>query len=229
MAVIKTVSPPGDGMWRVARGPEPFALREPSPPLRPVDREDRGIGNRFDSAMGNYYVWYCATSLQGCYGETLATFRPDQKVRRAIAGAEEGFMPIGEIPADWRKRRVATRAIFSAERPFVDVEAAETRAVLTSELGWVLDLVGLDDIDVSAIRSRDRRLTRWISEWVWQKHIEEGKPNYAGVRFCSRLNTAWECWAVFDDASPTELERHPVLRQDPALQRVANLFGLDIF
>jgi hypothetical protein len=229
MASVKTVSAPNDGVWRVARTPAPFALLEPSPALRPVDRADRGIGNRFDSAMGNYYVWYCATTREGCYGETLATFRPDPRVRDAISGDEDGFMPIGEIPADWRKRRVAARATFPERRPFVDVEAAETRAVLTRELGWVLDLVGLDEIDVSAIRSRDRRLTRWISQWVWQEHLQESKPNYGGIRFCSNLNSEWECWAAFEDSLPDEQERQPVLRQDPALQRVANLYSLDIF
>lgn len=229
MPTVKTVMPPEAGVWRVGRGPEPFALRDPSPALRPFDQDDRGIGNRFDSAMGNYYVWYCASKRDGCYGETLATFRPDPRVREAVTDGDEGLMPIGEVPADWRKRRVAARTTFSEPRPFVDVEAAETRSLLTRELGWVLDLVGLDEIDVAAIRSRDRRLTRWISQWVWQERLQEHKPDYAGMRYCSNLNSDWECWAVFDDASLTEQERRPVLRQDPALQRVADLFGLDIF
>jgi hypothetical protein len=179
--------------------------------------------------MGNYYVWYFATERDGCYGETLALLRPDPRVKKVIEGDEDGFMPIGEVPADWRKRRVLARATFPQGRPFVDVEAAETRAVLTRELAWVLELVGLDDIDVAAIRSRDRRLTRWISQWVWQKRLEETAPDYAGIRFCSKLNTDWECWAVFADITPIEEERHPVLRQDEALQRVASLFSLDIY
>jgi hypothetical protein len=194
-----------------------------------MDREDRGLGNRFDSAMSNYYVWYCATEPDGCYGETLAPLRPDPKVRSAIKNDEDGFMLIGDVPADWRQRRVLTRATFPPNRPFVDVEAAETRAVLSDELAWVLELVGLDDIDVAAIRSRDRRLTRWISQWVWQKHLDEFQPKYGGIRFCSKLNTEWECWAVFEDTTPTEQERHPVLRQDAALGRVASLFSLDIY
>lgn len=229
MPSIKTVQPPDEGLWRVARGPEPFALRDPPAPLRPVDREDRGIGNRFDSAMGNYYVWYMATQREGCYGETLAPLRPDPRVRAALNHEDEGLMLVGDVPADWRKRRVAIRATFPNDRLFVDVEAAETRAVLTQELAWVLELAGLDDIDVAAIRSRDRRLTRWISQWVWQKRLDEYQPNYAGIRFCSKLNTDWECWAVFADATPHEQERRPVLLQDEALQRVAALFSLNMY
>jgi hypothetical protein len=179
--------------------------------------------------MANYYVWYCATERDGCYGETLAYLRPDPKVQTAIDNDDEGLMLIGEVPADWRKRRVLIRATFPKDRPFVDVEAAETRAVLREELAWVLELVGLDDIDVSAIRSSDRRLTRWISQWVWQKRLDEFQPDYGGIRFCSKLNTDWECWAVFADVTPTEQERHPVLVQDDALQRVASLYSLDVY
>lgn len=228
MSAIKTKLAPDEGLWRVARGPEPFALRDPAPPLRPVDREDRGIGNRFDSAMGDFYVWYCATTLEGCYGETLAPFRPDAKVRQAVGDHDEGLMALGDVPADWRKRRVAVQATF-AELPFVDVEAVETRERLTDELSWVLDLVGYDHIDVSAIRSRDRRLTRWISQWVWQARQQHDTPDYAGLRFCSRLNTDWECWAVFSDVHPNETDRRPILVQDSALQRVASLHKLNVF
>jgi hypothetical protein len=229
MASIKTKNLPAEGIWRVARGPEPFALREPARPLRPVDREDRGIGNRFDSATAEYYVWYCATTLEGCYGEVLAPFRPDPIVTAAIAGDEEGFLPIGEMPADWRKRRVAVQATFPDAGPFVDVEAYDTRQYLAHELGWVLDLVGVDDIDVSAIRSRDRRLTRWISQWVWQQRQNPRAPNYAGIRFCSRLDSSWECWAVFAEVTPHEQERRPVLSQDVALQKVATKYHINIF
>jgi hypothetical protein len=190
---------------------------------------DSGVGNRFDSALGNFRVWYFATSLDGCYGETLAMLRPDPVVRRAIEGDDDCLMPLGEIPADWRQRRIAVRATFSESRPFLDIEAASTRTRLRDELPWLLAELGLDDIDVAAIRGRDRRLTRWIAQWTWQMRNEVGPPNFAGVRFLSRLNTDWECWAVFEDVLPQEEERKPILRQDEALKRVAELYGLEIF
>lgn len=191
---------------------------------------DPGIGNRFDSALSNFRVWYFATSLEGCYGETLAALRPDPTVRSAIgADDDDCLMPLGEIAADWRQRRIALRATFPEERPFLDVEAASTRAILRDELGWLLEQLELDDIDVSAVRSTDRRLTRWIAQWAWHKHGEPGYPRFAGIRFCSRFNTGWECWAVFEDVLPEERERRPVLRHDEALRRVADLYKLNIF
>lgn len=224
---LALADPPEKGLWRVARG-DPFALREPPARLSGSAADPR-IGNRFDSALGNFRVWYFATELEGCYGETLAALRPDPVVLAAIDGEDDCFFPLGEIAADWRQRRIAVRASFPEKRPFLDVEAVSTRAILRDQLPWLLAELGLDDIDVSAIRSKDRRLTRWIAQWTWHQRHETGPPPFAGIRFCSRLNTEWECWAVFEDVLPTERERKSILPQDPALQRVADLYKLQIF
>jgi hypothetical protein len=230
MTELVTEVPREEGLWRVARG-DPFALREPSPPLlASLEHPDSGIGNRFDSALGDFRVWYFATLLEGCYGETLAPLRPDPAVRSAIDdGDDDCLMPLGEIAADWRQRRIAVRATFPENRPFLDVEAAGTRERLRDDLPWLLSKLGLDEIDVGAIRSKDRRLTRWIAQWAWQMRNTVGPPNFGGIRFLSRLNTDWECWAVFEDVLPEEKERKSVLRQDEALRNVADLYGLEIF
>jgi hypothetical protein len=225
MPDIALAYPPEGGVWRVARG-EPFTLRDPPPPL---SLRSGGVGNRFDSALGNYRVWYFATELEGCYAETLAPLRPDPAVVAAIGKDEDGHMPLGEIPADWRQRRIAVRASFPERRPFLDVEANGTRAVLRRELSSMLASLGLDDIDVPAIRSKDRRLTRIVSQWVWEEHEAPGSPPFAGVRFCSRLGSEWECWAVFEDVLPQECERKSILREDEALKRVADLYELVVF
>lgn len=141
------------------------------------------MGNRFDSALGNYRVWYFATELEACYAETLAPLRPSPAVIDAIGRDEEGFFPLGEIAADWRQRRIAVRATFPEDRPFLDVEATGTRAVLRKELAPLLGGLGLDDIDVPAIRSKDRRLTRIVSQWAWEEHEVPGSTPYAGIRF----------------------------------------------
>jgi hypothetical protein len=228
MPEIALAVPPEEGLWRVSRG-DPFALREPSPPLR--GPTDPGLGNRFDSALGNFRVWYFATRLEGCYAETLAPLRPDPAVLAAIGRDEDGLMPLGEIAADWRQRRIAVRATFpeTAQRPFLDVEDAGTRAVLRKELAWLLASIGLDDIDVPAIRSKDRRLTRWVSQWAWEAHEQREARPFAGIRFCSRHGSDWECWAVFEDVLPVEQERRSILAQDEELQRVAKLFELNVF
>lgn len=190
---------------------------------------DRATGNRYDSALGNYRVRYFATSLEGCYGETLGPLRPDPTFSDLVGDDWEGFMNRGEIPADWRRRRLAIRARFPEGRRFLDVEALETRQILRDELAWVFDLLGLTDCDVAAVRGGDRRLTRWISQWAHERRNKPGGAPLAGIRFLSRHNTDWECWAVFEDVAVEELERRSILVHDESLRRVADLYGLSVF
>lgn len=98
---MQCVPPPETGLWRVGRAPDPLAVRT----LRREDLDNPSLANRFDSPLGEFGVRYFASNLDGCFGETLARFRPDLSLQ-AIA-AEEGFMPLGELPADWRQRRLA--------------------------------------------------------------------------------------------------------------------------
>jgi len=126
----KIVESPRSGLWRVGRSPDPLRF---SDPLDPGLLENRTTGNRFDSPTGDYRVCYFATTLDACFGETLSRFRPDPGLG-AIAH-EEGFMALNEVPADWRHRRLAVRAVPSPSDAlsaihFLDVEAAETRALL---------------------------------------------------------------------------------------------------
>lgn len=227
MASLGTVHPPEGGIWRIARGPDPLAHREPPPTLDPGGGPTRAIGHRFDSAQGNYSVLYFGTKLECCYGETLACFRPSPTITRDRFD-EDGFMNYGEIPADWRDRRIAVRCTLPGGLPFLDVEDMGTRTHLDKQLPWLLAIVGLDGIDVSAIRGKDRRLTRWISQWA---HAQEagGEPQFGGVRFCSRINTDWELWAVFDRTRLHPVENVPILPQDDALRRVAKHFELQVF
>lgn len=134
---MKVVSP-GAGVWRVGRTPDPIEF--PDPPK--ADELDHSrAGNRFDSPTENFRVCYFATDLETCFGETLARFRPDPAL---IAAADEhGFMPAGEVPADWRNQRIAVQAEFMPsellpELRFLDVEALSTRRKLRTELASLL-------------------------------------------------------------------------------------------
>lgn len=92
----------------------------------------------------------------------------------------------------------------------------------------LLVLLGQRDIDSAAVRGGDRRLTRWISHWAWSQLNPSGRPRYAGIRYLSRLNSEWECWAVFDHAQLHELQRRPILRTMPELRATAKHFALTI-
>ena len=145
-------------------------------------------------------------------------------------------MPGGEIPRDWRQRRTAVRVRFPAnptEFPagiqFVDVESLATRQALRSELADMLVYYGCEDLDVATVRGGDRRVTRWISQWVHDQVDETGRPYYAGIRYLSRLDSSWECWALFEDVVVTEVEHRSILRTDQALRRVARRYSLEVF
>lgn len=218
----------------MGRDPDPLAPSKSggsSEVLKP------GTGNRFDSPSGNFGVRYFATSLDGCFGETLARFRPDPLLSEVIGDEwrKLGFMAVGDIPADWRQRRTAVRvgfpsgghnAKFKDGAQFLDIESVETREAMRSDLAPLLAYYHYDDLDVALVRGRDRRVTRYISQWVFEQADEDGDPLYAGIRYLSRLNTAWECWAVFDDVEIEELERRPIRGDDRSYKKIAKLYGL---
>lgn len=225
----RVLSAPSEGLWRIGRSPNPLHCGAPPDPQL---LNSPSAGNRFDSPTQDYRVCYFATTLDGCFGETLARFRPNPRL--AAIAEEEGFMAIGGVPADWRHRRLAVRIVLATDERypaarFLDVEAATTRAVLRLELGELLAYHGYDDLDVPTIRGGDRRITRWIGRWAHQQRDSGGRPLYAGIRYLSRLSSDWECWAVFEDVPLVEQERYPIPRNDRSLARVADLYGLAVF
>lgn len=228
---IRSVTPPRGGVWRIGRAPDPLAAADPLPPSL---LDDPRTGNRFDSPKGRYRVLYFATTLEGCFGETLARFRPDPGLRKLIGEewSELGFMRVGDVPADWRQRRIAVHVTFPEEDDFgggvrfLDVESLETREVLREEFASLLARHGYADLDVSTVRAADRRITRWIGQWAYEQRTADGFRQFAGIRYLSRLNSDWECWAVFDDVPLVETIRRPILPTDEALARVARRYGL---
>ncbi|MDX6438714.1 MAG: hypothetical protein QOF45_1297 [Gaiellaceae bacterium] len=96
-------------------------------------------------------------------------------------------------------------------------------------LAAIIAHYGGDDLDVATVRSGDRRITRWISFWAYSQLNVDGAPRYAGIRYLSRLNSDWECWAVFDHVPTTELERRAIPETMPEMKEIAKVFKLRIF
>jgi hypothetical protein len=144
-------------------------------------------------------------------------------------------MNLGDVPAAWRQRRLAVRAEFAATGRFaqgvrfLDVEAAQTRERLKRELAGLLAYWQHPDLDVATVRGGDRRVTRLIGQWAYDQSDDDGRPLYAGVRYVSRLDSRWECWAVFEDVEIREVDRRSVLPTDSALRAVAKLYGLTVY
>lgn len=223
----RLVSPPADGLWRIGRGINPL---QPAAPPDLAELRTAQAGNRFDSLTGQFRVLYFATDLTACFGETLSRFRKDPKLAFLDEEWDElHFMPRGAVPKDWRTNRSAVRVSLRSDLRFLDVEDAGTREFLFQELGSVLAMFGIDALDVAAIRGRDRRVTQLIAQFGWIQENRDGSPMLAGIRYLSRLNNEWECWAVYDRVDLEEEERHPILRDMPALREIEDLYGLRVF
>jgi hypothetical protein len=143
-------------------------------------------------------------------------------------------MQIGEVPADWRNQRIAVQASFVPsevlpEIRFLDIEALKTRHQLEKELAPLLAYYGYSELDVPTVRGGDRRITRWIGKWAFELRNDDGSPMFAGIRYLSRLNTEWECWAVFHDVEIQERSRQPIERGNPSLAAIAREFELTVF
>jgi hypothetical protein len=200
-------------------------------PLRGEEVDLTHTGNRFDSPTEGFRTCYFATEPIACFGETLSRFRPNPLL--ADAAAEEGLMGIGQVPADWRHSRVLLRAELepTVTRPaldFLDVEARDSREHLRKPLGRILAYYEVDDLDVSVVRGGDRRITRWIAKWTHEVRDDDGNRLFAGVRYLSRLDSKWECWAIFDDVGVVELERSTITRQHPELRAIARDYEITV-
>ncbi len=216
---------PRAGLWRVARGDHPLAF----PSL--TGGADSGA-NRFDPLSVDAGVLYFGTNLEACFGETLARLRPSPKLLSIVEDEWKGrgFMALGAVAADWRQRRTAVHVRLPTGLRFLDVESPVTHQFLRKELALGLAALGAGDLDVATVRGPDRRVTRLVSEWAYLAD-DHGDPQYAGIRYESRIRSGWECWALFDDADLQieVLETLPVTPDMAALRSVADLFELQIF
>ena len=157
---------PTDGVWRVARSPDPLAIHEPDPPGFASEH----TGSRFDSPTGNYSVLYFATDLRGCFIETLDRLRPDPRLAAFTAPPDWGaYVAPGGVPADWRQQRTAVRVrCTDPTARFLDIESAVTHRALEGLLGQALIALSIARLDVPTVRGPNRHLTRVISAWAYQ-------------------------------------------------------------
>lgn len=214
---LPVVPPPVNGVFRLARGPaDPF-----SPPDWGLAHDDGTFGNRFDdpgtspdfSVTQRFGVIYCATQRAASLGETVARFRPSLRLLALLAtveddeplqeslegGVDPDYPKHGLIPADWRLKRRIGQTMLDPSLRFVDIANPETMQFLRPELASVANRLGVTDIDLSSLTSQQRQFTQHCARYVYEQVGADGAPCYAGIRYPSRLNAEWECWAVFAD------------------------------
>jgi hypothetical protein len=230
MAEVATVAAPRSPVYRVGRAPRPLA-----PPSWAFAEADGTFGNRFDDPSarrgvppaGRFRMLYLASTSAGPFGETIARRRPNLEML-ARAGVSRVPRPI--FSASWRQARRLGITVVTTPLPFVDIAAAPSLAALRSVLASVAVDLGLPDVDFSAVVGPARLVTQEAARYIYEQRDPAGAPRYAGIRYLSRLNPVWECWAVFVDRL-----RHHVVRSgeviradDPGLYEAAALLGLGI-
>lgn len=207
--------------WRIARLPDPLNFSS----ISPSDADLSAAGNRFDVEGGG--VLYTSTDPRACFLETLSRFRPSAKVLSVVKD-EPGFMLCGGVPADWRLRRVKAEVSCADALPFLDVEAPETHVFLTEAMGAELTSLGIDVLDVAAVRGRNRLVTRAIARWAHAATDNDGEVLFSSNRYVSRLG-AFENWAIFDGTGVVCQSEAAIDLTDPALVWASDLFKLRMF
>ena len=149
---------------------------------------------------------------------------------RAIHDEEpfEAELEGGVLPEEWRLGRRLGSTRLDEGLVFADFASAETFQILTEELAPLLVRFDLKEFDLSLITSRKRRVTQEAARYAYEL-AGSGKV-YAGVRYLSRLNPAWELWALFHDRmvhSPDELSE-TVREDDPGLLEATSVLGIEI-
>jgi len=223
---VATVGSPGT-LWRVGRNPEPLTVAAP----KAHDLRGKRAGNRFD--IPGVGVLYCASTLEGCFAETLARFRPKLDLAELVADEWKaaGHLRPGSVPAGWRHRRTAVEVAVDPGYRFLDVDHLDTHQVLRGELALGLAALGYNDLDAGLIRGPDRRVTRLVAAWAHQQMADGDDELYrfAGIRYVSRLSTDWVCWAIFPGVELDQRQALPVESDMPVLVSVAERFGLRVF
>jgi hypothetical protein len=213
-------------LWRVGRAQSPLTSID----YGPLDMGESSAGNRFDSANGTFKVSYYGTTLHACFGESLAPFRPKGGLAELVKKDWDRMwaMEAGAVPSDWRHRRRALRCRVATSRSFLNVESREVITALDGSLQAILQPLDIEHLDVAVLRGPDRRITRVLSDYVWSQK-EGGRPRFAGIRYLSRHNSDWECWAVFEGTPVESLEALPIECDMPELQEVAKAWGFASF
>ncbi len=225
---------PEQPVFRIGRRPDPWGW----PDWR-LAGPGGTFGNRWDDPLGQYRVLYASSQKLGAFLETLARFRAAPQVVRelvAIDGEVDAILP-GTVPASWCRRRMVSRALLAGE--YADVGHHESLAHLNLELAHevapALAAAGVTELDAAAIRlAVPRQITQRISRHVYELSSGDGRPQFAGIAYLSRLGDDLTNWAVFEPTPPAldspiaVVATEPIEVDDPDFQVACELLGLQV-
>lgn len=195
-------------LWRVGRR-EFRAFEAPPPGMQGQGRYDdtRSTSDGSD----RFRVLYCAASPEAAFLEALFRFRRNlPAVADVLSGPmievserddfrEEFEKKQGVITAAHRAGVTLQKANVTLAAPVFDLTSPSALQWLRGELALLLVSLGLDDLDFGDVLSQNRSLTRGISRWIRRQADQDGKAQYAGVRFRSRFDPDAICYALYAD------------------------------
>lgn len=248
MGDFQTVESPALGVYRVAR-------RETGP-FDPIDWADVAANGkffgRFDDPRGDldhsrrFRIIYCASRRLGALGETLAGYRTpigpsldldvvldDEPIAESfIHATDPEDRTRGLVEAEWRLKRVLGHTILEPSLRFVDMGSARTLQQLRASFDLWMPDASAQDVDLSLVMGSSRKMTQHIARYIYEQTDEDGVPLFAGIRYISRLDQDWECWAIFADRI-RDVPGMPgipetIFPDDPDLLEVASIFRLTI-
>ncbi len=177
-----------------------------------------GWNNRFDDPKREYRTIYAADKKETCLREILADLRPNAKFLAdfdKVFGDDPALASAGRVTHAWRARHALVRAGIDLDSgTLAEIESAPVMHGLSRRLGARLD--------VAALRSRDRDLTRAASRLLY----DEGR---AGVAFRSRLDKV-PCRALFEGRARLTRLGPEILLRGPVkeLLAVCAEYGLNL-
>jgi hypothetical protein len=199
-----------------------------SGPLEFPPRDRCSWANRFDDSRRRFRTLYCSRERATALRETLADFRLNTKAVaefRALASTLGGDpdLPRARVPAGWRTKRLLApaRIEYLAGGELIDLNDPRVRAELERQHASLLHRHGMDHLDISQIRSRDRRVTQELAFSLFDRGA-------VGVAYGSNLDDL-PCYALFESRALLVADGDPELLTPalPDFVRICLEFGLE--
>lgn len=179
-----------------------------APPPWSLARGRHGVlGGRFDDPGAQWGIpeserfrmLYFATEPAGAIGESIARFRPSPKTIAA------GGPTRGVVSREWsgahevHSMDLDSASGFAEDGPrFVDIHTPEAVQQLRLALAARAAELGIGDVDLATLLGPERQLTQRAARHIYERFDRAGRPAFHGIRYLSRHNPDWECWALFD-------------------------------
>lgn len=208
-------------VFRLGYAPDAWAW----PPWQYVGR------GRWDAPDQSYRVLYASTSRLAVFMETLASLQPEPHVEAQLSlidtSVEETWSP-GHIPADWLdRRRVGKGSI--REGVFAHLGHSKSLSFFRRSFSELLTIFGVGNLDAADIRSSDSSgngLTQKLSGIVNACHEDDGRRQFEGIFYESRLGDEFDNWAMFEPFEVLDTSSEKIETDDNDLREAARRLGL---